>query len=275
MSDFLKKEDYQEPCCPLDMNQGNERINTRRMINTLDAYLDKNDYASAERHLKYWNNEAESLKDYHGKLTVANEQIGLYRKIGKEKECYESINEALKLVVWLDLQDTITYGTTMVNAATGYKSFHKPDKAMPLYRKAQEVYEKTLTEDDGRLGALYNNMALALCEIGEYEEAEAYYFKAIEIMKKQENGELEVAITYLNLIDLAVAKQGHEQAEEKMDAYITKAEKLLNTKSIPRNGYYAFVCEKCAPVFGYYGYFLIENDLKNRAREIYERNRTV
>ena len=40
---------------------------------------------------------------------------------------------------------------------------------------------------------------------------------------------------------------------------------------MPRDGYYAFVCEKCAPTFDYYGYFLIADDLNERAKAIYER----
>ena len=38
-----------------------------------------------------------------------------------------------------------------------------------------------------------------------------------------------------------------------------------------RDGYYAFVCEKCASVFGYYGRFFYEKELTERARRIYER----
>ena len=36
------------------------------------------------------------------------------------------------------------------------------------------------------------------------------------------------------------------------------------------DGYYAFVCEKCASVFGYYGRFVYEGELLERARRIYE-----
>ena len=38
-----------------------------------------------------------------------------------------------------------------------------------------------------------------------------------------------------------------------------------------RDGNYAFVCEKCAPTFHYYGYFLWGAELEERARAIYER----
>ena len=272
MSDVLKKEDYVEPRCLLNMNQGGERIDIRRVINTLDAYLAKNDYAAGERHLRYWIMEADNACDMHGKLSVLNEQIGLYRKMGMKAECFEAIDGAITLADQLDMDGTITYGTTMVNAATGYKSFNMAEEAMPLYRKAQKIYESALDANDDKMGGLYNNMALALTELGEYDEAESYYRKALEIMSKQEFGALEEAITYLNMADLVVAQYGEEQGEEKISEYLTRAEELLNDERPPRNGYYAFVCEKCAPVFGYYGYFLTEMDLNKRAREIYERD---
>ena len=71
--------------------------------------------------------------------------------------------------------------------------------------------------------------------------------------------------------DAAEAALGTEQAEESVEEYLETAEKLLNTESLPRNGYYAFVCEKCAPVFGHYGYFATEAELKKRAEEINDR----
>ena len=40
---------------------------------------------------------------------------------------------------------------------------------------------------------------------------------------------------------------------------------------IPRDGYYAFVCEKCAPAFDYYGYFADAEEAAKKAESIYER----
>ena len=42
---------------------------------------------------------------------------------------------------------------------------------------------------------------------------------------------------------------------------------LLNKKSTVRDDYYRFVCEKCAPTFAYYGYFVYEKELIKRANE--------
>ena len=242
-----------------------------RIIEKLDSYLNQNDYAAAERHLQYWISEANAGNDMRGKLTLLNEQIGLYRKTQKEAECLDAAADALSLADSMNMEQSVTYGTTLINAATGYKSFGKSEEALPLYRKAQIIYESALDSNDGRLGGLYNNMALTLTELNNFREAEDLFNKAIEIMEKQENGELEVAITRLNIADLIAAEYGFENGEKEIEKQLLEAEKLLNTEGLPKDGYYAFVCEKCAPVFGYYGYFLTELELNRRTREIYER----
>ena len=271
MKELLSKDDYEEPRCPLNMHPEITPIPVGRIIEKLDSYLNQNDYASAERHLLYWISEADSCNDMRGKLTLLNEQIGLYRKTEKETECLTAVADALSLAVSMNMEQSVTYGTTLINAATGYKAFGKAEKALPLYRKAQIIYESALDSDDGRLGGLYNNMALTLTELKNFREAEDLFNKAIEVMEKQENGELEVAITRLNIADLIAAEYGFENGEKEIEKQLLEAEKLLNTERLPKDGYYAFVCEKCAPVFGYYGYFLTEWELKRRTREIYER----
>lgn len=271
MNEILSKDDYEEPCCPLNMHPEVTPIPVGRIIEKLDSYLNQNDYAAAERHLLYWLSEVDAGHDMRGKLTLLNEQIGLYRKIGKETECLTAADDALSLADSMNMEQSVTYGTTLINAATGYKAFGKAAEALPLYRKAQIIYESALDSDDGRLGGLYNNMALTLTALENFREAEDLFNKAIEVMAKQKNGELEVAITRLNIADLIDAEYGFENGEKEIEKQLLEAEKLLNAEGLPKDGYYAFVCEKCAPVFGYYGYFLTERELNRRAREIYER----
>ena len=283
----INQEDYEEPKCLLNMDREPvEPIPVGRMLEKLDEYLARDDYESAERHLKYWLSEAEAGNDGRGKLSVLNEMIGLYRKTSREGDCVNAIEGALSLLEALGLQDSVTGGTTYVNAATGYEAFGRIDEALPLYENAQKVYEKVLKNDDSRLGGLYNNMALCLTAHGRYSDAEAMFFQALSVMEKQEHGEAEMAITYLNLCDLLSARsQPAEEeaealsageipgsaaaAEAKISEYLDRAEDLLNTPDLPRNGNYAFVCEKCAPVFGYYGRFLAEAEFRRRAEEIY------
>ena len=269
---FLKPEDYNEPACLLCTDDSAaSRIDAKRFIEKLDSYYSKNDYDGAERHLEYWLGEAESGKDMRGKFTVYNEMMGYYRKTGKREKALSAAKNALDLISPLGLDGSVSAGTAYVNTATVYKSFGESEKALPWFEKALEVYESSLPENDPRLGGLYNNMALSLSDLKRYDEAISYYERAIAIMMKAVNGEPEAAISYLNMADAREAQLGPEGAEKYITDYCERAYELLETESIPRSGYYAFVCEKCAPTFRYYGYFLYAAKLEETARDIYER----
>ena len=274
--EYLKKDDYEEPRCLLNMDQTpSDPIPVGRVIEKLDEYLGRNDYASAERHLKYWLAEAAAGNDPRGRLSVLNELIGLYRKLGRREDGLKTVGEALELLSALGLRASASGGTTLINAATALKAFEQPEEAVTLYEEARAVYEAQLPPDDERLGGLYNNMALALTDLERYAEAEELYARALSVMEKQPYGEAEQAITYLNLADLIAARDGTEAGEARINGYLERAETLLDSGRLPQNGYYAFVCEKCAPVFGYYGWFLTEQKLSARAGKIYEENRNA
>lgn len=237
-----------------------------RVLQKLDRLLEQKDFDAAESHLKYWIYEAKTLGDNRALLTIINEQIGFYRKTGNEQKALSSAEEALMLSVELGMSSSVSMGTTLINAATAYKAFNHADKALPLYEKAKAIYETQLASDDGRLGGLYNNMALAMMDLGRFNEAEELFNKALSVMSQVKGGEAEMAITFCNMADLRSA-QGSDDIHE----YIEKAFELLSTDTLTHDGYYAFVCEKCAPTFAHYGYPYCERELLKRARKIYER----
>jgi tetratricopeptide (TPR) repeat protein len=243
-------------------------MQTDRILAKLDSYLNKNDYASAERHLLYWLGEAQTVGDFKTALLVSNELMGLYRKQGMEKEAIERAEASVKLIYDKGLDAQVGAATTFLNCATVYKAFGRPDDALPLFEKARGIYEEKLDPFDSRMGGLYNNMGLALTDLCRFNEAKELYFKAIEIMKHN-GSDLEVAITVLNLATLSENELGLEESCDTVDSYLAQAEEILENWT-KRDGYYAFVCEKCASVFGYYGHFAYEKELYERSRRIYE-----
>ena len=250
----------------------NACISTDRILEKLDAHLHANNYLSAERHLKYWLEESRMVRDVRTELFLLNELMGLYRKTGRQNEAIECAEGALGIADNGEMPCSVTCATTYINAATVYKAFALADKAVPLFFKAREIYERELDKGDARLGGLYNNMALALVDLDRFDEAEGLYKRAIEVMRSIPDREGEVAITYLNLATMTEKKLGLVDGDEQIREYLDVAEDLLE-KHKDRDGYYAFVCEKCASVFGYYGRFVYEKTLAERAREIYERER--
>lgn len=277
MPDKLDRSDYTDPQCPFCTDQYENRppvrrIPTSRVIDKLDEHLSRNDPDAGKRHLRYWLEEARLGGDTDGELTVLNELMGLSRNTGDKENAYKYAAEAVALTKRVGLADHVTGATTYLNYATVCKAFDEPDKALALYEKACSIYERELKADDYRLGGLYNNMGLALEALGEYARAEEVYQKALDLMLRLENCRAEAAITCLNLADLVRDRDGMEQGEEQIGKLLDRAEELLNDPSARRDGSYAYMCEKCAAVLGFYGRFAAEAELSARAREIYERD---
>ena len=290
-------------------------IPQRRVIEKMNEYMSRRDYAGAERHLLYWLAEAQLGGDLDGQLVLRNEMVGHYRKTGQRDKAMESAEEALSLLAELGLEDAVIAGTTYVNIATACNAFGDYERSLALFEKARAVYEGGRFVEPQLLGGLYNNMALTCTALGRYEEALSLYEKAVRVMADVPDGELEQAITFLNMADTVEAQLGPEEGEKRIFELVERAQELLEEKGreirgpggcpededgaggavsadgadVPTNrgdagggslrgksreerariGYYAFVCEKCAPTFDHYGYFLAAEELKETAERIY------
>ena len=273
---FLEPEDYQEPACilcdpanakPADI----QPIPQQRVIDRLDSYMSRRDYDGAEKHLLYWLQEAIAGHDQRGQLMVCNELIGHFRKTNQRDKAFEFAVKALQLLDEMEFEGTISSGTTYVNIATAYNAFGEYEQSLDLFEKARAVYEFSSAIRPHLLGGLYNNMALTFKALSRYPEAFAYFEKAMREMGKVPGGVLEQAITCLNMADTVADRDGLEAGEEQIFSLLDRAEELLHDDSVTHDGYYAFVCEKCAPTFSYYGYFVTAEELRKAAEEIYER----
>lgn len=241
-----------------------------RILDKLDSLLQENDYQGAKRLLQYWLSEAEYSRDGQGILLILNELMGLSRKLGEKEEALKYASSALEQVEKMGIGNNVGAATTYLNSATVYKAFDMVTEALVLFEMAQEIYEKNLSPTDERLGGLYNNMGLALVDAKEYRQAEEKYKKALLIMESNPEKEPEQAITYLNMATAKEMEYGLSKAQEMIDELIKKAMECMEEGKDRTDGNYAFVCEKCASVFGYYGYEDYALKLKERCRRIYE-----
>ena len=296
----MEKSDYTDPICPFDTSMWQKEgpvasIPTDRVLEKEDEYLGKNDYAGAERHLLYWLEEAKAGNDFRGAFQIENELMGLYRKSGREEEARAHAERALQMAEDPRIgADSTGAATCCINAATVYKTFGHADEGIALFERARTIYERDLPVTDGRLGGLYNNMALALTDVGRAEEALELYEKAIDRMSLIPGSEPEIAISLLNICDTLMARDARieneagepateddpeaclvvpEETDREIDRYLSRAWELLTDPDLPRDGYYAFVCEKCAPSFEYYGREEAAEQLRKTSEEIYRRNR--
>lgn len=273
-NDPIQKEDYLEPDCllcgePFGQEPAFQPVPMDRVRQKLDELEGRQDFAGAERHLNYWLEEARLGRDRRGEFSLDNELMGFYRKQGRKDEAYRYAALAQALIVPLGIEGSVAAATCYVNSATVYDAFGEPERALEWFGRARDIYEKTLRPNDPLLGGLCNNMALALAATGRYDEAMALYERALDIMSTAPHGALEQAVTYMNMADAVHAQRGAEAGEELIGSYLDRAAALLDDPTLDRDGYYAFVCEKCAPGFDYYGWFAYAGELKERYEAIY------
>ncbi len=273
---ILKPDDYIEPRCVLcgsvpGQDSAVMPVPQQRIIAKMDEYMSRRDYDGAEKHLLYWLAEARAGNDKGGELMIAGELAGHYRKTGNKEEAFKFAELSVKLVKELGMEGTVSAGTAYTNAATVYNAFGENEKSLTLFQKAGAAYQASDNVSPGLWGGLCNNTALVLKELGRFDEASAMFEKAVIWMADVEGGELEQAVTYLNMADMAAARYGAEQAEPLIYEYADKACSLLEDTKAPHDGYYAFVLEKCVPALRYYGYFSAADTFEKISEEIYGR----
>lgn len=239
------------------------------------------------------------------RLVQGNEQIGYYRSISNYEEALKISKEMLELVKELGLQESEAHGTTLLNAATAYRAAGMCEKAIAMYRAAEQIF-KNLGIQDERLAGLYNNMSMAFQQKEDYGTAESCLLQALAIVRNLPDHKVEEATTYANLASvcyekeefaqgieyvqraierfeeceekdahycgaLALLAQGHyEQGEleKAISAYTEALREIL--AHFGKNESYAMTCENCAIVLSEAGFAKEAEYLKKEAKETYE-----
>lgn len=264
----LNKEDYMDLTCD-SCTRMVEKVDITRVLAKFDEYLETNNTKDAIKHLEYWKLEAKATNDLSSLISIDNELIGIYRKSNLKEYCLSAINELITIINEHDELPRVTIGTSYENIATGYKHFSLNDLAYGYYKKCEDIYISTLKKTDYRMISLFNNFGICLCDLKKYDEALCYYEKALKYLNHKENP-LEVVMTYLNIATLYEKKDGLLEATDKISELLDKGIKILDD-NYEKNGYYAFVCDKCSSVYDYYGYFLYAQELRKRVEDIYGR----
>lgn len=255
--------------CSSCSKESYKTIPLNRVFDKLNEQFSRNDLAGVSKTLDFWESEARSFGDNRGLLEILNEKIGYYRRTGDEQKGTAAISEAFELIEKQGVGDPISSGTVYLNGATTMKAFGKAEAAMTYYEKAKVLYESHLDPKDYRLAALYNNVSSAYKDIGDYISAETSCFKAIEILDGKEDCLGEIAVS---LINVAHIYYDQDPLDERIYEIMDKAWILLKSDKNQQDGDFAFICSKCYPSFGFFGYFEKEAELKALSKKIYEGN---
>lgn len=166
--------------------------------------------------LKESKEQAKREKDDTSLLVILNESMGYYRSIGSREALTEAV-EALALTERMGLSGTVHEGTTLLNAATAYRAFAEYTEADSCYKRALDIYGKELGSEDYRLAGLYNNISCLYMDMEEFAQAAEALQKALAILRKQEDTQIEQAVSLTNLTVSYLRNKQIEEAEQAME----------------------------------------------------------
>ncbi|NBI90451.1 tetratricopeptide repeat protein [Lachnospiraceae bacterium] len=287
-------------------------MNIEEFFSELDGYFQRNELDKVAPFLTGSLEKAKEGEDYAAYITIGNEMIGFYRSVSMFREAFDIAEDVLLLMEELQLENSEHFATTLVNTATAYRAAGKAQQALQYYRQALQIYGHLLPEGDYRFAGLYNNMSILLEQMGENEEAVALLQKALEIVRKLTESEVEQATTLTNLALLYFKLDREKEAGESLkealelfekngnnqetDAHYSAAlagvgeayyrigdyenslasyEKALAEvkKHFGENQSYAVLCENCAAVCDCLQNAEKAEEFRKQAQRIYERIR--
>ena len=201
-------------------------------------------------------------------LFIESELMGHYRMKGDHERSLLAVERGLQLLSRIPELDPVSTGTILINAGTALSASGNFDAALELYLQTAQYYAETLKENDPLWAGLFNNMASVYSAKEDFASAEKYYLQALDILNRNQPT-ADIAVSCINLAQLYAARDPDDPMIEIM---LSTALDCFNSPDLPRNGYYAHSCLKCASTFGVFGQEDIEAELKSRAKEIYERH---
>ena len=245
-----------------------KKIPVPRIIGELDEILQFEQYDKAEKLILHWIEEAEKISDLQGELSLQSELTGLYRKTKNKELAMKVVARCFQILEMDGFDNQIFTADILINGATTLISFGLGKEGLNRYKKAEAIYHMHYKDGDFHFAPLYNNYGLALMAVGEKEKGKATFEKAVDCLMKYPDKSLDLAISYLNLADAYDPELDEEL--EKIEELVELAAECFENPLLKRDGYYAFVCKKCAPIFDYHGYFYVKNLLLERVKTFYE-----
>lgn len=206
----------------------------KAFLEGLDALFREKKIEAAGEWLERHHVQAEEEADPGSLLLVLNEEIGYYRSVSRHERACRAFEDSREVMEQLGIREGASYATTLLNGATAYRAAGNYEKALKLYAQSEAAYVEAGIEGTYENAGLYNNMSLLFEKIGKKEEAIQSLRKALDIIRKLPDCEVETATTYTNLGLLYLGLGRKNAAMEELN----KARGLFERESGKKDAHY-------------------------------------
>ncbi|MGN0632224.1 MAG: DUF4125 family protein, partial [Ruminococcus sp.] len=192
-------------------------MDINKILNELDSLFASGQSEKAGAFLKSSYDSAMTENDFGSALTILNELIGFYRVTTQFEKAKQTVQSIMELICKMELSDTVTEGTSLLNIATVYRAMGDMENAEKYYMKAESIYCRHLEDNDYRIAGLYNNMSLMYQEKERFDEAAACLEKAMAVITKIPGADIETAVTHTNLGQIYCKTEQFDKARTELD----------------------------------------------------------
>lgn len=224
----------------------------QKILTRYDSYLNMGKLKDAEALLLLSLQDAEEEGLYGARLTLLNELEGMYRTTGRARQAMEISEKALALISVLGLTGQEPHAVTLLNGATACRAAGENEKALQMYRRAEQILRDLGQEEGYSMTALYNNISQAYLDLQQPQQALHYQQQALTQIRKFPDTKAEEATTQISMVQSLLMLGRSEEAghilEEAMAYYDTAEgqEDPHRSAAYAAAGEYAFCMGKYA-----------------------------
>ncbi len=204
----------------------------KNILEIIDKMFDENRLEEAERFMLDERQLAHNEKRYNDELLMLNELLGYYRQKSDKDNILEIIEGARDLMGEMQIEGSLSYATTISNAANALRSIGELEKSKEYYMLVEKIYNEKMEtgeidSDDMRIAGLYNNLSLLYQELSDFKSAEKYQLKSLAIVTDNEAG-FEIAVAHANLANTYLLACNYDKSME----YAKKAIELFEERGL-------------------------------------------
>jgi tetratricopeptide (TPR) repeat protein len=140
---------------------------------------------------------------------------GVRMQNGDHEGAVRPAEEGLTLVLRSEGENSADTALAYATVAEIHRSAHRPERALPLFRKARSIYENILGPDHPRVGSVLSQEGLILMIEGKMALAEQAMLRALDIINRScPNCAAEQFVTETNLAVLRIRQKKYAAADQ-------------------------------------------------------------
>lgn len=174
-------------------------MNIEKLLQELDVMFSRHQINQIEFFLENNISKALTAGDTGAAITLMNEIIGYCRDTGKYEKGMYYCREVIRLMQLLGMEESISYATTLLNAANFLRASGNLEESMEFYKQVFALYEGKIAPSDMLYAGLYNNLSLLYQEMNDHQKACDSLERALAIVLTHPETQTEAAVTYTNL----------------------------------------------------------------------------